>query len=213
MSHPHLMKENTDNWLEIGKIVAAQGLKGELKVSPSTDFPKRFEEPGQRWLQPPNSSSPQVVELISGRYIPGKDICIIRLEGIETRTQAEALKGYKILVLSSDRPELEEDEYHVSDLINLEVYHQVTGELIGVVTDIFESGHDLLEIELNKPNVTIELVEIEAGEKEIIPEKKKEKVKNNKLLIPFVYDIVPVVDLDKKRIEINPPKGLLELAD
>jgi 16S rRNA processing protein RimM len=202
------MKENTDNWLEIGKIVAAQGLKGELKVISTTDFPERFEQPGQRWLQSPNSSSPQPVELISGRYVPGKDICIIRVEGIETRTQAEGLKGYKILVLSSDRPELAEDEYHVSALIDLEVYHQVTGELIGIVTDIFESGHDLLEIELNQSNVTIESVE-----EETITDKKKDKVKKNKLLIPFVYDIVPVVDLDKKRIEINPPKGLLELAE
>ncbi|GBF81499.1 ribosome maturation factor RimM [Aphanothece sacrum] len=207
------MKENTDNWLEIGKIVAAQGLKGELKVVPSTDFPERFEQPGQRWLQPLNSSSPQPVGLISGRYVPGKDICIIRLEGIETRTQAEALKGYKLLVLSSDRVKLEKDEYHVSELINLEVYHQKTGELIGIVTDIFESGHDLLEIELNRSKVTVEVIEIEEVEEEIISNKKKEKVKKNKILIPFVYDIVPVVDLDNKRIEINPPKGLLELVE
>ena len=41
---------NLDDWLEIGKIVSPQGLTGELRVYPNTDFPERFEEPGKRWL-------------------------------------------------------------------------------------------------------------------------------------------------------------------
>ncbi|PSO69461.1 MAG: ribosome maturation factor RimM, partial [Cyanobacteria bacterium QS_1_48_34] len=40
---------NSDKWLEIGTIVAPQGLEGELRVYPTTDFPERFEQPGVRW--------------------------------------------------------------------------------------------------------------------------------------------------------------------
>jgi 16S rRNA processing protein RimM len=193
MSNDNSMKEKIDNWLEIGTIVSARGLKGELKVLSSTDFPERFETPGKRWLQAPNDLEPQPIELISGKCLAGKNIYIVRLQGIENRNQAETLRGHKLLVIRDKEPELEAEEYHVSQLINLEVYHQTTGELIGIVVDIFTAGHDLLEIKL-----------IESTSLEVNQEKK--------VLIPFVYEIVPLIDLEKKRIEINPPKGLLELA-
>ena len=43
-------------WLTIGMIVAPQGLKGEVRVNPSTDFPDRFLNPGNRWLQKNNEN-------------------------------------------------------------------------------------------------------------------------------------------------------------
>ena len=156
MSKNNIHMKDSETWLEIGKIVAAQGLKGELRVISTSDFPERFETPGTRWLQSPNGSSIQTVELIKGRYVPGKNLYIIKLEEVEDRTQAETLRDYKLLVPSSDKPQLNEDEYHVSDLINLEVYHQTTQELIGVVTDILAAGHDLLEVELSQQNTAKE---------------------------------------------------------
>ncbi|MDJ0842799.1 ribosome maturation factor RimM [Crocosphaera sp.] len=183
------MEKNKNKWLEIGTIVGPRGLKGELKVVSSTDFPERFEKPGQRWLQSPNGRATEPVELMSGKGVAGKNIYIIRLEGINNRNEAETLRGYKLLILDETIPELDEDEYHVSQLIDVEVYEQQTGKLIGTVVDLFTAGNDLLEIKL------------------IDPESKAKKV-----LIPFVYEIVPVVDLENNRIEINPPKGLLTLA-
>ena len=38
-------------WLTVGEIVAPHGLRGEVRVNPSSDFPERFLESGQRWLQ------------------------------------------------------------------------------------------------------------------------------------------------------------------
>ncbi|MDJ0508303.1 MAG: ribosome maturation factor RimM [Crocosphaera sp.] len=186
------METTIKNWLEIGTIVAPRGLKGELKVLSSTDFPERFEIPGQRWLQTSEQSEPQPIELISGKSVTGKNLYIVRLKGIENRNQAESLRGHKLLVIDDQKPQLESEEYHVSQLINLEVYDQKTGEFIGVVIDLFTAGHDLLEIKL--------IANIQGEEK------------GKKVLIPFVYDIVPVVDIDNNRIEINPPKGLLALA-
>ncbi|MCA1993158.1 MAG: ribosome maturation factor RimM, partial [Coleofasciculus sp. S288] len=117
-----------DDWLEIGTIVGPQGLKGELRVYPNSDFPERFEEPGQRWLQRPGETEPHPVELLGGRFVPGKGIYAIKLAGVENRDQAEALRDSRLLVPESDRPQLAEDEYHVIDLLNLEVFNQLTGE-------------------------------------------------------------------------------------
>lgn len=196
-------QESQENWLEIGTIVSAQGLKGQLKVLSSTDFPERFEQPGQRWLQSPNHSSPQPVELISGRQIPGKNLYLVRLKHINYRNQAEALKGYKLLVSSGNLPQLEDDEYHVSALINLAVYHQETGQLIGKITDVFGGVTDLLEVELTDKFLQ---------EHAISANKNSKKKQKKKVLIPFVREIVPLVDIQNQRIEINPPKGLLELT-
>ena len=51
-------------WLNIGKLVAAQGLRGEIRVNPSSDFSERFTKPGKRWLQE-KGKEPQEVELIA----------------------------------------------------------------------------------------------------------------------------------------------------
>ncbi|MDJ0723630.1 MAG: ribosome maturation factor RimM [Prochloraceae cyanobacterium] len=202
-----------DEWLEIGTIVAAQGIKGLLRVLPSTDFPARFEQPGQRWLQFDPKKSPRSVELVRGNQMAGKNLYIVELAGIEDRNQAENLKGCKLLIPKSDRPELEEDEYHISDLIDLEVYHQLTGENIGKVIDVFSAGNDLLEIKLYQSPKAEEKkamqTPIDVKRKGSAPSKKKNK--NPRVFIPFVKEIVPVVDLESGRIEINPPLGLLEV--
>ncbi len=171
------------NWLEIGKIVAAQGLKGELRVYPDTDFPQRFQKPGQRWLQRPGQPTPEPVKLTSGRYLEGKGLYIITLSGITSREQAEALCNARLLVPATDRPCLEPGEFHVADLVGLAVFDQASQQQIGHVTDILSAGNDLLEVEL---------------------------LNGKKALIPFVEPIVPIVDLANRRLEITPPAGLIE---
>jgi 16S rRNA processing protein RimM len=196
-----------EDWLKVGTIVSPQGLKGELKVTANSDFPERFEKPGQRWLQSPDGTQIKEVELIKGRSIPGKNLYVVQLAGIEDRSQAEELRGYKLLVRRSDRPQLAQDEYHVSDLIDLEVYNQLSGEKIGIVSDIFWGGNDLLEVKLDKQLL---------NESESLASQQNdsdEKQKSATVLIPFVKEIVPIVDIERRRIEIAPPPGLLEVND
>ncbi|WP_066426073.1 ribosome maturation factor RimM [Anabaena sp. 4-3] len=183
---------NLDNWIEIGKIVAPQGLSGEVRVYPNTDFPERFEEPGQRWLLYPGKTEPEPIELLAGRYIEGKNLYVIQLAGVDNRNQAEELRDCRLFVPVSDRPELGDDEYHVIDLIGLEVFLQASGELVGTVVDVIAAGNDLLEVKL--------------------PVSLDSKQKQKTVLIPFVREIVPVVNLPARRLEITPPAGLLELA-
>jgi 16S rRNA processing protein RimM len=205
-----------DDWLEIGTIVAPQGLKGELRVYPNSDFPQRFEQPGQRWIKRPGETEPQPVELLSGRYVPGKALYIVKLAGVENCDQAEALRDSVLFVPASDRPSLGEDEYHVMDLIDLEVFNQFTGELVGVVVEVIPAGHHLLEVKLHKQP------EAASAKPEAAPPTRTSKIRKPKrqrekkpatVLIPFVKAIAPVVDLQRGRIEITPPAGLLEVND
>lgn len=181
-------KASPPSFVEIGKIISAQGLKGEVRVYPDSDFPERFLEPGQRWLLYPGDSIPQPIALQRGRYLNGKGIYVVQFEGVEDRTQAEALVGCKLLVPESDRPPLAEDEFHVLDLVGLPVYDQATQVLIGTVRNVIPAGNDLLEVQRSSA---------------------EETEPSAPVLIPFVKEIVPVVDLHQRRIEITPPAGLI----
>ncbi|MEI6380921.1 MAG: ribosome maturation factor RimM [Cyanobacteriota bacterium ELA615] len=174
-----------DNLLKIGEIVAAQGIKGEVKVYPDSDFPERFTKKGLRYLRAKDGQDIREIELLQGRIVPGKNLYILTFSGINDRNTAEDLRGYEVLVDSADLPQLAQDEYHVSQLLDLEVYNQQDGNSLGKVVDIIFAGQDILEV---KP------------------------IQGANYLIPFVKEIVPVVDLVNKKIEINPPKGLLEIT-
>jgi 16S rRNA processing protein RimM len=171
-------------FLEIGKIVGAVGLKGELRIYPSTDFPERFESPGKRWLLRPDATAPEEIELRSGHFQPGKGLYVIQLAGISDRNSAEAMRGCLLLVKATDRPRLDPGEFFVADLIGLAVFDQATQVRIGTVQNIFSAGNDLLEVARD-------------GDQKPV-------------LIPFVEAIVPVVDMSQGRIEITPPAGLID---
>ncbi len=177
-------------YLHVGRIVAAQGIKGEVRVYPESDFPERFLEPGTRWVLPPGATQPQPMELVKGRFLEGKGLYVMQFAEIRDRTQAEACRNAEILVPEGDRPALEEGEFHVGDLLGLPVYDQATQALIGTVKRVVPAGNDLLEIERVSASGC--------------PTPKT-------LLVPFVMAIVPVVDLAQRRIELTPPEGLLDL--
>jgi 16S rRNA processing protein RimM len=205
--------KDANEWLEIGTIIAPQGLDGEVRVYPNSDFPERFEKSGQRWLQRLGETEPQPIELLGGRYIAPKNLYVVQLAGVENRNQAEELRGCRLLVPESDRPALGEDEYHVLDLIGLEVFNQLSGETLGVVVDVIPAGNDLLEVKLNQsadqPDKPSTEAVTKAGKKRRKSQPKSPKPA--KVLIPFVKAIVPVVDLKNSRVEITPPLGLLEI--
>ena len=172
-----------DKWMTIGEIVAPQGLKGDIRIKPSSDFPERFTKPGKRWIQKTNES-PTEINLIKGTLIPGKTIYVISIEGVFNRSSAEKIIGWKLVIPIDSRPNLSKDEYHYFDLIGLEVRKGSNKSLIGYVTDLIKGGNDLLEIEL---------------------------LEGKKVLVPFVKEIVPEVEIKEKWLLLNPPPGLLEL--
>ena len=177
---------NKNEWLIVGLITSCHGINGQLKVKSLSDFEERFLKPGIRWLQKENEP-PSKIELISGFKKPGKEIFIVKFQGINTRNHAEQLKKFKVLVKTDKLPTLKKEEYHLLELINLEVKTLENNELktIGKVINLENEKNNLLIIELFK--------------------------NQKKVLIPFVKEIVPVIDIKNKFIIIQPPPGLLEL--
>ena len=172
-----------DKWMSIGKIVAPQGLKGDIRIKPCSDFPERFTKPGKRWIQKANEL-PTEIQLIKGSLIPGKSIYVLSIEGISNRSSAEQIIGWNLVIPIDSRPSLGNDEYHYLDLVGLEARRGPQRALIGYVTDLIKGGNDLLEIEL---------------------------VEGKKVLVPFVKEIIPEIEIKEKWLLIDPPPGLFEL--
>ena len=175
-----------NEWLVVGLITSCHGIKGQIKVKSFSDFEERFLMPGIRWLQKDNEP-PSKIKLTSGYKQPGKEIYIIKLEGINSRNNADKLKKHKILVKTNQLPKLKKEEFHLLELINLQVKTLENNELklIGKVINLENEKNNLLVVELLENQKTV--------------------------LIPFVKEIVPLVDIDNNFLVINPPKGLLEL--
>ena len=111
---------NKDEWLIVGLITSCHGINGQVKVKSLSDFEERFLKPGFRWLQRENEP-PSKMELTSGFKNPGKETFILRFKGISTRNHAEKLKNCKILVKTNKLPKLNKEEFHLLELINLQV--------------------------------------------------------------------------------------------
>ena len=176
----------SEDWLVIGIITSSHGVAGKLNIKSLSDFKERFTQPGKRWVQK-NNEKPIPFNLISGFQKPGKESFIICLEGIKDRIQADNLKSSKLLVKSNDIPKLNENEFHLNQLLDLDVKLFVKSEIkvIGKVVDLITENNNLIVIRLNQNNKDI--------------------------LIPFVKEIVTTIDIKNKYLVIDPPKGLLDL--
>ena len=188
---------------------------------------------GEDWIKKPGKETTPI-KLTSGRYLEGTKNYLVKLADINNRNQAEDLRSAELLVPADNLLPLDPGEFHVNDLIGLEVVVQSDGTELGLITNVFTTGHDLLEVTLHnqvtdshleagKIAQTESVVSEKATEKESsirakAAEKLRRKARRSRkkkkpkpLLIPFVEDIVPVVDISSGRIEITPPPGLTDL--
>jgi 16S rRNA processing protein RimM len=170
--------------LRVGRLVKAHGLKGALKLELYTDSPdQRFRAGQELELQVPETSEwfGKTVKVAELRFY--NQAPVLFLEGIQDRSQAETLVK-AILLIETDLEQLPEDPEAWYD-------HQLVGltALVGeeVVGKVIRVDHlpaqDLLAIETS----------------------------NGEVLVPFVKQIVPSVDIKKGQIVLTPPAGLFEV--
>ncbi len=114
----------------VGRIVAAHGIRGELRVEPLTDFPDRFRTGAQLWLD----GTPRRVQ--SSRW-QGR-LVVLKLQSVDDRNAAEALRGHELLVPSLHALN-EPDVFYQHDIVGLRVV-TLDGEELGRVEDIISTG-------------------------------------------------------------------------
>ncbi|MGP3972507.1 ribosome maturation factor RimM [Streptomyces sp. 8N114] len=165
--------------LVVARIGRAHGIKGEVTVEVRTDEPELRLAPGAVLATDPATAGP--LTIASGRVHSGR--LLLRFEGVGDRTAAEALRN-TLLIAEIDPDERPEDpeEFYDHQLEDLEV---VTGD--GTVVGRIESVAHL-------PAQDLLVVRREDG---------------GEVLIPFVHEIVPEVDLEAQRAVVDPPHGLL----
>lgn len=132
----------SENLILVGRVAGAFGVKGEVRISTYTADPMALV--AYRDLKR-ETGAPALTLLPAGR--PAKGGIIVRAKEVETREQAEALRGLKLYIPRDVLPEPEEDEFYVTDLIGLSVVAP-DGEPLGRIKDVRDFGAgDLLEIQ------------------------------------------------------------------
>lgn len=205
----------TFGYIELGTILGPHGVWGEVKLSSTTDFAATricVEKPTIRHLKLPTRRSPREVLLLQGRAQLKDSIYILKLEGTGSREDANKLKGSTLYAREEEeKPRMEPDEYMISDLVGLDVFlfhdnakiDALDSSLIGTVNgvvlqeDVTSTGSP---VSLGYDFLEISLCRAKDEEQQLV-------------MIPFVPQIVPHVDISEKRcIYINPPKGMLDLT-
>lgn len=164
----------------IGKIVNTHGIKGELKIMPTTDEPKRFSQLKHILVDRSKLLTPYDIESV--RY--HKNFVLLKLKGIDDINLAEQLKGSTIKIDRKDSLPLGRDEYYISDLYGLEVYTEEE-RYLGKLIDIITTGSNDVYVVKN-------------------PENPKE------LLLPAIKQVIKKVDLENQKMMVHLLEGLEE---
>ncbi len=136
-----------NNYFVIGKIVNTQGIKGELRVVPTTDEPERFKLLDSIFAQSKDICAEYEIESV--RY--HKQFVLLKLKGIDDMTSAEKLKGCEVKISEDKALPCGKDEYYIRDLYDMEVVTD-TGENLGLITDIIFTGANDVYVVKNEQN-------------------------------------------------------------
>lgn len=166
-------------YLEAGKIVGTHGVRGEVRVQPWCDTPAQFaalkvvyyDERGERPVR------------LSSR-VHG-NICLSRLEGVDTMQDAAALRDRVLFLDRNDLP-LEPGRHFIQDLLGLTIVDADTGETYGTLSEVsFTGANDVYHM----------------------------RTGNREILIPAIPQVVVETDIDGGVLRIRPIKGLLDDED
>ena len=124
--------------VEIGRIVGAHSLGGEVKVESYTDIPNRFAQLDTVYLRLPRGAG-RFAKIAGVREHTAKSLTLLKFEGVNDRTDAERLHGAMVCITSAESPELPEGEYYEYQIIGLEVV-TATGIDLGPITQIIRTG-------------------------------------------------------------------------
>ncbi len=123
-----------EQFLQVGVISSTHGIRGEVKVFPTTDDPMRFKKLKKVFLD--TGRERLEFEVQSVRFF--KQFAIVKFKGIDNINDIEKYKGKGLFVPREEAVPLDEDEYYIADLIGMEVFTE--DGRFGVVKDVMETG-------------------------------------------------------------------------
>ena len=141
-----------DNLLQVGAILDTHGLRGEVKVFPTTDDPSRYDDLEEVELLTKEGKYLHL-EVERVRYF--KNLVIVKFKHYDNINDIEQYKKCNLYVTRENAVELEEDEYFVADLIGLTAKSD-EGEVLGTLIDVLTTGaNDVYVVEYNGKEVLI----------------------------------------------------------
>lgn len=164
--------------ISIGRVLTTQGLEGEVKVLPLTDFPERFRQ--LQWVYLQKDECLEKNEISSVRF--HNNFVILKFKGIDDISSAERLRNALIQIDPEQVMPLPAGHYYVYELINLPVFTE-EGEFLGEVQDVFSTGsNDVYQV--------------------IHPQRGQE------ILLPAIKECILSIDLSRKKILVRLLPGL-----
>jgi 16S rRNA processing protein RimM len=168
--------------LVVGRVGRPHGLRGEVTIEVRTDDPAGRFAVGSILVTDPIERGPLTVA--AAHWHSGR--LLVAFEGYRDRDAAQALRDTLLQIDSADlEPLSDPEEFYDHDLIGLRVV-TIVGEEVGTVADVLHHGQDLLVVDGTGARSGAEI------------------------MIPFVADLVPEVNLAAGRLVIDPPPGLLD---
>lgn len=156
-----------DDLLRIGVISSTHGIRGEVKVFPTTDYPEQFEKLESVFLD--TGKEMRKLEIQKVRYF--KNMVIVKFCGYDNINDIEPYKGKDLLITREQAVPLEEGEFFIADLIGSRVVTE-EGEELGILDDVLETGaNDVFSVkkadgkELLLPYIDECILEIDVDEK------------------------------------------------
>lgn len=174
--------------LQVGIITSAHGVRGEVKVFPTTDDAKRFKQLKQVLLDTGKEMLPLKLENV--KFF--KNMVILKFEGIDNVDDVVKFRQKSLYVERKDAVRLQKDEYFIADLIDIEVFTE-DGIRLGRLTDVITTGaNDVYAVALEENSIFGA-----AAGKEI--------------LIPAIRQCILDVNIKEKRMTVHLLEGLLDI--
>ena len=168
--------------LRVGVITTTHGIRGEVKVFPTTDDIHRFDDLDEVILQ--NKREQLTLHVEHVKYF--KNIVIVKFKEYNNINDVEMFRKCDLFVTREHAVPLEEGEYFICDIIGAQVKNEEDGKVIGKVKDVLETGANLV-------------FSIESNE-------------GKELLFPSIPECIKKVDVEKREVIAHVMPGLMELG-
>lgn len=161
--------------LQVGVISSTHGVRGEVKVFPTTDDVTRFRQLKKVYLDTGREMLP--LEIQNVKFF--KQFAILKFKGIDNINDIEKYRGKSLMIDREDAVDLDEDEYFIADMIGMKIYTE-DGSEFGTLKDVMETGANdvyiidslehgevlipairecILDVDMDKERMTIHLME------------------------------------------------------